>query len=51
MDFMSVSASYRLHLNIFLPLINLSTPLKERFPIPVVNMLGLLFPQVLANLF
>lgn len=51
MGFMSVSTSYRLHLNIPLPLINLSTPLKERFPIPVVNVLVLLFHQVLANLF
>lgn len=49
MAFVSVS-SYGLHLNMSLPPISLSAPLKERLPIPVVK-IQVIFPQVLVNLF
>lgn len=47
MFFVSVS-SYGLHLNMSLPSISLSAPLKERLPIPVVK-IQVIFPQVLAS--
>lgn len=47
MVFVSVS-SYGLHLNMSLPSISLSAPLKERLPIPVVK-IQVIFPQVLAS--